>query len=148
MGEDDYHIVVQVWIRNRTGQWLISRRSPTKTYPLCWEATAGSVLAGEDSVSGAVREVREELGVILDPACGKLFTSYRKDKTLWRTPGFLDVWVFTNDTPIENIVLQETETCDAMWADEDTILQMQEDGRFVPMSQNPYCHDLFAAYRR
>ena len=62
-----YHLTVSAWIVNSQGQYLLSRRHPQKTYPLCWECTGGSVLAGEDSLNGAVREVREELGIILNP---------------------------------------------------------------------------------
>ena len=83
MTENEYHIVVQVWIRNSNGQWLISRRSPGKSMPLKWEPTGGSVLAGEDSLTGALREVREELGVVLKPDTGRLLYSFRRDKASW-----------------------------------------------------------------
>ncbi|MBQ8642254.1 MAG: NUDIX domain-containing protein [Clostridia bacterium] len=147
MSDAEYHLVVQVWIRNIRGEWLISRRAACKSVPLKWEPTGGSVLAGEDSLSGALREVREELGVVLDPACGELFRSFRRDKVSWENPGFLDVWFFTDDTPCEKIVLQDTETCDAMWASEETILQMIGDDRFIPMLQYPYYRELFDIYR-
>ena len=51
-----YHLVVNVWIRNSSGQYLISQRSETKSSnPLKYETTGGSVLKGEDSLSGALR---------------------------------------------------------------------------------------------
>ena len=143
MTEEEYHIVVQVWIRNPAGQWLISRRAACKSVPLKWEPTGGSVLAGEDSLAGALREVREELGVTLHPDCGELLYSFRRDKPSWENPGFLDVWYFTDDTPIEKIVLQESETCDAMWADTQTILEMIRKDEFIPMRQYPYYMELF-----
>lgn len=34
MRQDEYHIVVNVWIINSKGQWLISRRTPNKHLPL------------------------------------------------------------------------------------------------------------------
>ena len=72
---DEYHLVVNVWLRNARGEYLISQRSPEKSHPLCWEATGGSVLAGETSVQGAVREVEEELGIRLNPEEGVLICS-------------------------------------------------------------------------
>ncbi len=67
-----YHLTVSVWIMNNQGQYLISQRHPNKSYPLYWECTGGSVLASEDSMQGALREVKEELGIELDTRNGKL----------------------------------------------------------------------------
>ena len=63
--EGSYHLVVSVWIMNSKGEFLLSQRHPDKPYPLYWECTGGSVLAGESSLEGPVREVREELGQVL-----------------------------------------------------------------------------------
>ena len=46
-----------MWIRNSKGQYLISQRSANRpTYPLMWECVGGSVVKGEDSLQGAIRE--------------------------------------------------------------------------------------------
>ena len=53
-----------MWIRNSKGQYLISQRSANRpTYPLMWECVGGSVVKGEDSLQGAIREAKEEAGV-------------------------------------------------------------------------------------
>ena len=147
MRADEYHLVVQVWIRNRHGQWLISQRAPGKSEPLKWEPTGGSVLAGEDSLTGALREALEELGVRLDPRRGTLFCSARREQPCWANPGFLDVWVFEHDCAISDLCLQREETVDAVWASEAEIRTMIADGRFVPMTDDPYYDDLFRRYR-
>ena len=61
-----YHLSVSVWIVNQQGQYLLSQRHPKKQYPLYWECTGGSVLSGETSLQGAIREVKEELGISLN----------------------------------------------------------------------------------
>ena len=73
---DGYHLVVHVWIRNSKGEYLISQRAANRpTYPLMWECVGGSVVKGEDSLLGAIREAKEEVGVDLEPGKGKvLFT--------------------------------------------------------------------------
>ncbi|MEZ3421554.1 MAG: hypothetical protein K1V95_06535 [Eubacterium sp.] len=38
---EEYHLVVHIWIRNKNGEWLISKRTPNKTEPLKWEFTGG-----------------------------------------------------------------------------------------------------------
>lgn len=142
MAEDEYHLVVHVWIRNSKNQWLLSRRTPNKTFPLKWEPTGGSVVAGEDSLTGALREAEEELGVKLNPASGTLFTAFRRDKPRWKCPGFVDVWVFDWDGSLDEITFQESETCDAMWADNRTIWQLIYEGQFVMLDSFPYLHSL------
>ena len=71
---DGYHLVVHVWIRNSKGEYLISQRSANRpTHPLMWECVDGSVVKGEDSLQGALREAKEEVGVDLLPEKVKLF---------------------------------------------------------------------------
>ena len=71
--EGYYHLVVHVWLRLPDGRFLISKRSATKeTYPLLWECVGGSVVAGEDSYTGAIREVFEEVGIDLSDRQGKI----------------------------------------------------------------------------
>ena len=146
LADNEYRLAVQVWIRNSKGQWLISRRVPEKSNPLMWETTGGCVIAGEDSRQGALREAYEELGVHLDMKKGYLYRTFRSDRPKYSFPGFLDVWVFENDTPIEQVVLQEGETCGAKWATAEEILAMMERGEFVSMRRRPYYKDLFARY--
>ena len=128
MRHDDYHLVVQVWIENSKGEWLISKRCPEKPYGGKWETTGGSVVAGENSFEAALREVREELGVMLDPSRGRLVATERCDYPRWKNPGFIDVYTFRHDCPIESIVLQPGETCDAMWASLAKLDELRESG--------------------
>ena len=136
----EYHITVHVWYKNTHGEFLISKRSPNKEYGNLWEPTGGSALAGEDSLTAALREGQEELGVKPDPQSGRLFTTF--DRTP-QAPDFMDVWLFDLEMPVERIVLQEGETCDAMWATQEQILAMIDNGTFIPFHLVPYIHDLF-----
>ena len=55
---------MHVWIRNSKGEYLISQRSANRpTFPLMWECVGGSVVKGEDSMQGAIREAKEEVGI-------------------------------------------------------------------------------------
>jgi len=144
MTAEMYHVVVQIWIRNKQDQWLISKRTPNKTHPLKWEVTGGAVSAGEDSLTAALREVKEEVGICLDPQKGRLFASYRRDIDMRPCPGFLDVWYFEHDCPIEEITLQEGETCDAKWATEGEIREMMRAGEFLGFLPD-YFEDFFSA---
>ena len=63
--DGDWHRAVHIWILNSRNELLIQRRSPAKeNYPNLWDiSAAGHISAGEDSVTSAEREVKEELGI-------------------------------------------------------------------------------------
>ena len=108
---DGYHLVVHVWIRNSKGEYLISQRSANSpTFPLVWECVVGSVIKGEDSLQGAVREAKEEVGVDLNPESGQvLFTKTRKIIEGKIFNDFLDVWFFKYDG---DVILSNSTTDD------------------------------------
>ena len=121
-----YHLVVHVWIRNSRGEWLISQRAASRpTFPLMWESVGGSVIAGEDSLTGAIREAREEVGVKLNPAQGKLIRSTRRDDN------FLDVWRFTYDGPIDLRNATTDEVADMRWMTVEEVRQLYDAGEMV-----------------
>lgn len=60
-----FHVAVSVWIKDQKGNILLTQRHSDKPWGLKWECSGGSVLAGESSVDGACRELREETGIIL-----------------------------------------------------------------------------------
>jgi 8-oxo-dGTP diphosphatase len=67
--DGEYYLAVQIWIRDESGRYLVQQRAlHLISGPGMWATTAGYVMAGETSIEGAVREVREELGFHLAPA--------------------------------------------------------------------------------
>lgn len=115
--DDCYHLVVHVWIKNAKGEFLISQRSADrKNFPLMWECVGGSVLKGEDSLSGALREVKEEVGIDLSADRGKiLFTKIRKTIDGKKFNDILDVWLFEYDGDITLENATTNEVAQAKW---------------------------------
>lgn len=124
----EYHLVVHVWMLNSKGQFLLTKRAPNKGFPNMWESTGGSALAGDDSLSAALREVREETGLVLDPGKGELICSERREDY------FRDVWLFRQDFDLNDVILLPGETTDKQYADADRIRQLLYRGEFVPYS--------------
>lgn len=128
LAEGDYHLIVHVWIQNSKGQFLITKRSPNKGFPNLWECTGGSALAGDDSLTAALREVREETGLVLKPENGRIVL-YQRGSDYHN-----DIWLFQQDFDLSDVRLLEGETCDSMLATAAQIRQMVQAGRFVPVS--------------
>ena len=127
--EGRYHIAVHVWIYNSKGEFLISQRAASRpAYPLFWETAGGSVQKGEDSLTGAVREAMEEVGVTLDPAAGRLLESRRRD----HYKDFLDIWVFPcEDGPHLDRAETPDEVADCRWMTPEEIEVLCEADTFV-----------------
>lgn len=122
----DYHLVVHIWIRNSKGEFLMTRRAPTKGFPLLWETTGGSALAGDDSLTAALREVKEETGLTLEPHNGRIIHRYSG------ADFHTDVWLFQQDFSLEEVTLLEGETCDKRLSTRQEILEGIADGTIVP----------------
>ncbi|PMC33898.1 DNA mismatch repair protein MutT [Bacillus sp. UMB0899] len=124
--EGEYHIVVHVWIRNKKGEILVTKRHPDKTHPNLWECTGGSILAGEESLEGALREVKEEIGIDLIKLNGKLVRSERRENN------FCDIWVFEQTFDLSGAMLQHDEVIDIKWVNKSELDSMYDSGLIVP----------------
>jgi len=114
-----YHIVIGAWVMNSLGQILLSQRQSNIPNPNYWECTGGSVLAGESSLEGAVREAREELGIVLNPENAILFYQRRRDEA----QDFCDAWVFRADATIDSLKLQKEEVAAAKWVSKEELYE-------------------------
>lgn len=136
-----YHLAVHVWIRNSKGEYLISQRSANRpTYPLLWECVGGSVLRGEDSIAGAIREVKEEVGIELSPKQGQLlFTKIRDKIDGVNFNDFMDVWLFHYDGEItlEHATTDEVAAC--RWMTKAEIKELYLQGKFVKTLDYFFC---------
>lgn len=129
----EYHIVVHVWITDGNGRFLISQRDASRpTFPLMWECVGGSVLKGETSFEGALREVKEEVGIDLNGADGKLaFSKVRKTIDGKKFNDILDVYLFTYNSEVSLKNATTNEVADVKWLTVDEIKDLYENGLLV-----------------
>jgi isopentenyldiphosphate isomerase len=135
LGEDEYHLVVHMWILNSKGQLLIQKRASTvKSSPNMWAITGGAAIAGDDSYSACLREVKEEIGIHADMKLAEVVF------TLIRQVSICDVWLIRQDFSIEECTLQTEEVSEVKWATFQEIKDLVKQGVF---HNYQYMDDLF-----
>ena len=139
-----FHSAIHVWCYSMKGKVLLQQRSSQKkTYPLKWDVSvAGHIGAGESPEVGAIREVKEEIGVsISDNELEKIEIfklERRHSPTLWDRE-FIHTYLCVLD---ENVALtkQESEVHALQWM---TLAEFEnrinkQNSLFVPNSIERY----------
>lgn len=120
--EGVYHLVCDILVRHTDGTLLIMQRDPSKPYPGMWEATAGgSALRGEDPLGCAIRELREETGIIASEL-------QEIRRFVWEpTHSFYVEFLCETDCDKNSVILQDGETSAFRWVTADEVLKMSQE---------------------
>jgi aminoglycoside phosphotransferase (APT) family kinase protein len=133
------HAASGIIVRDPYGRVYVHRRTPTKDlYPAYWDFTAGGVvLADEDPLEGARRELAEELGVTSElESLGE--GDYADDHTRYHAFRYVTTW----DGPITP---QPEEVAYGAWLSIERLLQRMEDPEISFM---PDARSLFGDWLR
>jgi isopentenyldiphosphate isomerase len=130
--DGDWHRTVHVWIVNSKDELLLQKRSMEKeSHPGLWDiSSAGHIAAGQSSIDAAVREVQEELGLIIFP--GELnFAFTLRNQCVVNNGGFIDneisdVYIIKRDIIISDLHLQKSELSDVKFVHYKTLEDMLE----------------------
>ena len=130
--EGYYRLVIHVCVFDEAGRMLIQQRQPFKQgWSDMWDiSVGGSAVAGDSSRSAAERETLEELGLSIDLA------GVRPALTVYFENGFDDYYVLTKNVDLNTLCLQPEEVQAVRWAEQEEILQMIEDGQFIPYEKS------------
>ncbi len=129
MPKGTYHTVVMIFTVDSRRRVLLTKRAPTKgLYPDYWEITGGSGVAGEDSLTSACRELKEETG--LTAGTDELILL----GTVTEPSAFVDCYLYRPGTAgdILHIALQEGETVDYRWETFYRLDSMVQEGTIPP----------------
>ena len=96
-----YTIVVLAFIENSKGEFLFQMTSKRKKS--VWATTGGHVKAGQTSKEAILEEIKEELGIDIDPTEIELFKTYKYESA------FKDVFYIRKDININELVYEEDE---------------------------------------
>lgn len=140
MAPGEYHLVSDVWTVNHENRVLLTQRHPSKPKGLMWECTGGAVQAGESSLSGVIRELREETGLqVLPHQLSLLHTVRLQDR-------FVDTYIVRVDFALPQLVLDQTETVQAILVDWEELIALWMAGKLCPASRFPLYKGRLSAF--
>ena len=126
-----YHIVCEVFVKHIDGSILVMQRDWNKEeHAGLFEASvSGSILKGETPYQGALRELKEETGIISDDLSFIHAQSNMKDTFYY---GYLCI----TDCPKDSIILQESETISYRWLSKTEFLSFINSMEFMVSQRN------------
>ena len=136
-----WHRTSHVWLvrkKNDTVQVLLQKRAAIKSFPGCYDiSSAGHIPAGEDFIPSALRELKEELGVVAKAdeliCCG--------DRTIiwddvffgkeYHDRQYTRVFVLWKDLEETDFRLQQEEVESVRWMEFDLCMKSVENNAFL-----------------
>ncbi len=127
-----YFMAVEILVRHTDGDYLLMMRDPSKpAFPGYLEATAGGAAQkGEDPLTAAKRELREETGIIaedLTPIANMLYHRM-----------LCYQYLCTTDCDKSSVTLQEGETVGYKWVSEQEFIDFIHSGNMIPTQKERY----------
>lgn len=120
--ENEYHLVVHIWLFTQDGKILLTQRAPNKeTAPLKWECIGGSIVKGENPIDGAIRELKEEIGIELKENDLHLFRQERREHY---NDFFFAYYTIVPEEIINKIQFADGEVIDKKWVTIDEFINM------------------------
>ena len=109
--DGDWHKAVHIWIINNNGEILLQRRCSSKdSHPNMLDiSSAGHLQAGDDSLTGAVREIKEELNLDISPNELQFITTLKRKSNKSINNEFDDLYILRTNKKIEEMQFQKEE---------------------------------------
>ena len=121
--DNEYRLSCFIWIINDKDEILLQQRLATaKKMPNMWGTTAGGAQAGDTSLQGAMRELKEELGITVNEKEMTFIGSYK------RINDFVEVWLCNKNINTNELVLQQDEVQDTKWVSIEEFKNMVDNG--------------------
>lgn len=114
-----YHLVCQIVVRHKDGSFLVMQRDFNKKIcPGMYEISAGgSVLKGETSLEGAIRELAEETGICEERLILDYIEISEEERTIY------NMFYVITDCNKNSIKLQKGETVGYEWVSKDELIK-------------------------
>lgn len=138
-----YHQTIHVWFYTKEGKILLQKRaSVKKVFPNRWDVSvAGHIGAGEEIISTAIRETKEEIGLLIEED-QLLKIGLRKD-TIVHPNGIIDnefkhIYICELKSTVDQLSMQEGEVDDLQLFDVSILKDTTKHGSFMVPNINSY----------
>ena len=131
LNKNEYTLSVHCWIINSKKEILITQRSMHKNRGGKWEDIHGGVKAGESSLEGMKRELKEELGIDVYDNELKLIKTLKKENV------FRDCYIIKKDILLKDITFNDNEVMNCKYVSLDEFKEIIKSGKstFTDFSQ-------------
>lgn len=138
--DGDWHRSVHIWILNSKGELLLQHRSKTMdSYPDMWDiSSAGHISSGENSMSTALRELKEELGLNITPDkliyIGEVTQQVVLNNNSYFNNEFNDIYLLKMELDSASLKMEDGEVSEVKWLPWKDVRELVEkkDGNLVP----------------
>lgn len=118
--DGDYHKTVHIWIINDKGEILLQRRCKDKdSNPNMLDiSSAGHLQAGDDSLNGAIREIKEELNLDINVSDLRFIKTLKKNsrpRPDFINNEFVDMYILKTNKTINEMKYQEEEISEILF---------------------------------
>ncbi|MBP3255214.1 MAG: NUDIX domain-containing protein [Clostridia bacterium] len=125
----EFFLVTEILMINNEKKILIGKRSnEKKLHPGMWEINGGGCQSGETSKEAIVREIKEELGIELEPNKLELLKIVRNEIR------FKDIWTYSINIDLKDLKFQDNEVTDAMWVSYDEFEEKRKNNELIDTS--------------
>ncbi|MCI9275268.1 MAG: NUDIX domain-containing protein [Clostridia bacterium] len=126
--DGNFHRTAHIWIMNDKKELLIQKRSATKkSHPNCWDISgAGHIRTGESVTEGAIRELKEELGIKANESELKFIAIVKSTKNP-ENQEFGYVYLLESNNKIKDYVFEDDEVSEVKYVYFEDLEKMVED---------------------
>jgi len=119
--DGQYYLGVHVYIYNSAGEFLLQQRSYNKNFlPGGWDVVLEHVMSGESSIEGAVRGIKEEVGLSVSENDIKFAGRF-----IWNTyHHIIDAYFVKANFDVNELSLQSKEVICAKMVSKDDIVKL------------------------
>ncbi len=128
--EGEYNLVTATWICNSKGEFLMQRRAADKMYPLVYANHGGRAHAGETSKESMIRELKEEIGVIIGEDELSFLRSFNDHESIF------DEYIIYKDISLCDITIDKREVESCAWLSLQEISDMIDNGKCFNYKNN------------